>query len=144
MVNKEMGDNGSKRELIKLVRETGEVVDNNEESARNYLSAIASAIYYTASDGSETPGDASTDVVLSRFDKHGNPSEDEPDVYRIVYQASANGGIGDCSVYKIVPGEDNPQELTTQDANLDTCNTLGRIWRKLVLRRAESRNFDDR
>lgn len=61
-----MGDNGSKRELIKLVRETGEVVDNNEESARNYLSAIASAIYYTASDGSETSGDVSTDVVLSR------------------------------------------------------------------------------
>lgn len=41
MVNKEMGDNGSKRELIKLVRETGEVVDNNEESARNYLSGYS-------------------------------------------------------------------------------------------------------
>ena len=137
MVNKEMGDNGSKRELIKLVRETGEVVDNNDESARNYLSAIASAIYYTASDGSETPGDASTDVVLSRFDKHGNLSEDEFDTYRIEYKASENGGIGECHVYKIIPGEDDlqeatMQEITAQDANLDTCNTLGRIWEKLA------------
>ena len=138
MVNKEMGDNGSKRELIKLVRETGEVVDNNEESARNYLSAIASAIYYTASDGSETPGDASTDVVLSRFDKHGNLSEDEFDTYRIEYKASENGGIGECRVYKIVPGEDDQQEatmqeITAQGANLDTCNTLGRIWYELAV-----------
>ena len=83
-------------------------------------------------------GDASMNVNLARFDSHGNLSEDEFDIYCIKYKASKNGGIGECRVYKIVPGEDDPQEatmqeITTQDANLDTCNTLGRIWKELAV-----------
>ena len=43
-------------------------------------------------------------------------------------------------VYKIVPSEGDPQEatmqeITAQDANLDTCNTLGRIWNELAVSR---------
>ena len=77
-------------------------------------------------------------VRLARYDTHGNLSEDEFDIYRIKYKASENGGIGECRVYKIVPGEDNSQEateqeITAQDANLDACNTLGRIWNELAV-----------
>ena len=80
------------------------------------------------------------DVNLARFDSHGNLSEDKFDIYRIKYKASENGGIGECHVYKIIPGEDDPQEatmqeITAQDANLDTCNTLGRIWKELAVSR---------
>lgn len=54
--------------------------------------------------------------------------------------ASENRGIGECHVYKIVPGEDDSQEttmqeITAQGANLDTCNTLGRIWNELAVSR---------
>ena len=71
-------------------------------------------------------------------DSHGNLSEDEFDTYRIEYKASENGGIGECRVYKIVPGEDDSQEateqeITAQGANLDTCNTLGRIWSEFAV-----------
>ena len=108
--------------------------DDYEAFAENYLAYIASAMYYFA----QGDGDASMDVNLARFDSHGNLSEDEFDIYRIEYKASENGGIGECRVYKIVPGEGDPQEatmqeITAQDANLDTCNTLGRIWSEFAV-----------
>ena len=104
-----------------------------EAFARNYLAYIASAMYHAVPGGDEAPGDAYIkDVNLARYDTRGNLSEDEFDTYRIKYKASENGGIGECRVYKIVPGEDDQQEatmqeITAQGANLDTCNTLGRI-----------------
>lgn len=105
--------------------------DDYEAFARRYLADVASAMYHIV----QGDGDASMDVNLARFDSHGNLSEEEFDTYRIEYKASKNGGIGECHVYKIVPGEGDPheatmQEITAQDANLDTCNTLGRIWEK--------------
>lgn len=108
--------------------------DDYEAFARNYFAAIVSAMYHFA----QGDDDASMDVNLARFDSHGNLSEDEFDTYRIEYKASEDGGIGECHVYKIVPGEDDPQEateqeITAQDANLDTCNTLGRIWNELAI-----------
>jgi len=108
--------------------------DDYEAFARRYLADVASAMYYFA----QGDDDASMDVNLARFDSHGNLSEDELDTYRIKYKTSKNGGIGECRVYKIVPSKDDPQEatmqeITAQDANLDTCNTLGRIWEKLAL-----------
>ena len=107
--------------------------DDYEAFARRYLADVASVMYHIV----QGDGDASMDVNLARFDSHGNLSEDEFDTYRIEYKASENGGIGECCVYKIVPGEDDQQEatmqeITAQDANLDTCNTLGRIWEKLA------------
>lgn len=101
--------------------------DDYEAFAENYLAYIASAMYHFAQGG-----DAFRDIKLARYDTHGNLSEDEFDAYRIKYKASENGGIGECRVYKIVPGEDDQQEatmqeITAQGANLDTCNTLGRI-----------------
>ena len=97
------------------------------------MADVASMMYHIV----QGDGDASMDVNLARFDSHGNLSEDEFDTYRIEYKASENGGIGECHVYKIIPGEDDlqeatMQEITAQDANLDTCNTLGRIWEKLA------------
>jgi len=117
-----------------IMQETGENLDDYEAFARRYLADIASAMYHFA----QGDGDASMDVNLARFDSHGNLSEDELDTYRIKYKTSKNGGIGECRVYKIVPSKDDPQEateqeITAQDANLDTCNTLGRIWEKLAL-----------
>ena len=108
--------------------------DDYEAFVRRYLADVASAMYHFA----QGDDDASMDVNLARFDSHGNLSEDEFDTYRIEYKASKNGGISECHVYKIVPGEGDPQEatmqeITAQDANLDTCNTLGRIWEKLAL-----------
>ena len=108
--------------------------DDYEAFARNYFAAIASAMYHFA----QGDDDASMDVNLARFDSHGNLSEDEFDTYRIEYKASENGGIGECHVYKIVSGEDDQQkatmqEITAQGANLDTCNTLGRIWKELAV-----------
>ncbi len=119
-----------------IMQEIGENPDDYEAFARRYLADIASAMYYFA----QGDGDASMDVNLARFDSHGNLSEDEFDIYRIEYKASENGGIGECRVYKIVPGEGDPQEatmqeITAQDANLDTCNTLGRIWNELAVSR---------
>lgn len=104
-----------------------------EAFARNYLAYIASAMYHFAQGG-----DAFRDIKLARYDTHGNLSEDEFDTYRIEYKASENGGIGECHVYKIVSGEDDQQkatmqEITAQGANLDTCNTLGRIWKELAV-----------
>ena len=101
--------------------------DDYEAFAENYLAYIASAMYHFAQGG-----DAFRDIKLARYDTHGNLSEDEFDTYRIEYKASENGEIGECRVYKIVPGEDDSQEatkqeITAQGANLDTCNTLGRI-----------------
>lgn len=108
--------------------------DDYEAFARRYLADVASVMYYFAQGGGET----FRNVRLARYDTHGNLSEDEFDTYRIEYKASKNGGIGECRVYKIVPGEDDSQEateqeITAQGANLDTCNTLGRIWEKFVL-----------
>lgn len=107
--------------------------DDYEAFARNYFAAIASAMYHFAQGG-----DAFRDIKLARYDTHGNLSEDEFDTYRIEYKASENGGIGECHVYKIVSGEDDQQkatmqEITAQGANLDTCNTLGRIWKELAV-----------
>lgn len=125
------------REIMGAVLETEPTrSDDYEAFARRYLADIASAMYYFA----QGDGDASMDVNLARFDSHGNLSEDEFDIYRIKYKASENGGIGECRVYKIVPGEGDPQEatmqeITVQDANLDTCNTLGRIWKELAVSR---------
>jgi len=123
------------REIMGAVLETEPTrSDDYEAFARRYLADIASAMYYFA----QGDGDASMDVNLARFDSHGNLSEDEFDIYRIEYKASENGGIGECRVYKIVPGEGDPQEatmqeITAQDANLDTCNTLGRIWSEFAV-----------
>ena len=108
--------------------------DDYEAFVRRYLADVASVMYHIV----QGDGDASMDVNLARFDSHGNLSEDEFDTYRIEYKASKNGGIGECRVYKIVPGEDDSQEateqeITAQGANLDTCNTLGRILEKFVL-----------
>lgn len=119
-----------------IMQETGENLDDYEAFARRYLACIASAMYHFA----QGDGDASMDVNLARFDSHGNLSEEEFDTYRIEYKTSKNGGIGECHVYKIVPGKDDPQEatmqeITAQDANLDTCNTLGRIWKELAVSR---------
>lgn len=125
------------REIMGAVLETEPTrSDDYEAFARRYLADIASAMYYFA----QGDGDASMDVNLVRFDSHGNLSEDEFDTYRIKYTASENGGIGECRVYKVVPGGDGPQkatmqEITAQDANLDTCNTLGRIWNELAVSR---------
>ena len=125
------------REIMGAVLETEPTrSDDYEAFARRYLADIASAMYYFA----QGDGDASMDVNLARFDSHGNLSEDEFDIYRIEYKASENGGIGECRVYKIAPGEGDPQEatmqeITAQDANLDTCNTLGRIWKELAVSR---------
>lgn len=115
--------------------------DDYEAFARRYLADVASAMYYFAQgDGGycNTYSDIYKDIKLAQYDTHGNLSEEEFDTYRIEYKASKNGGIGECHVYKIVPGKDDPQEatmqeITAQDANLDTCNTLGRIWEKLAL-----------
>lgn len=127
------------REIMGAVLETEPTrSDDYEAFARRYLADIASAMYHAAP-GGETPGGTyNRNVNLARFDSHGNLSEDEFDTYRIKYKASENGGIGECRVYKIVPGEGDPQEatmqeITAQDANLDTCNTLGRIWKELAV-----------
>ena len=130
------GSDGLVSEAKLIMQEIGENPDDYEAFARRYFAAIASAMYYFA----QGDDDASMDVNLARFDSHGNLSEDEFDIYRIEYKASENGGIGECRVYKIVPGEDDPQEatmqeITVQDANLDTCNTLGRIWKELAVSR---------
>ena len=125
------------REIMGAVLETEPTrSDDYEAFARRYLADIASAMYHFA----QGDGDASMDVNLARFDSHGNLSEDEFDTYRIKYKASENGGIGECRVYKVVPGGDDPQkatmqEITAQDANLDTCNILGRIWKELAVSR---------
>lgn len=125
------------REIMGAVLETEPTrSDDYEAFARRYLADIASAMYHFA----QGDDDASMDVNLARFDSHGNLSEDEFDTYRIEYKANENGGIGECRVYKIVPGEGDPQEatmqeITAQDANLDTCNTLGRIWNELAVSR---------
>lgn len=124
-----------------IMQEIGENPDDYEAFARRYLADIASAMYHFA----QGDDDASMDVNLARFDGHGNLSEDEFDIYRIKYTASKNGGIGECRVYKIVPGEDDlqkatMQEITAQDANLDTCNTLGRLWDELYRQLAESKD----
>lgn len=108
--------------------------DDYEAFARRYLADVASAMYHFA----QGDGDAFRDIKLARYDTHGNLSKDEFDTYRIKYKASENGGIGECHVYKIVPSEDDQQkatmqEITAQGANLDTCNTLGRIWEKFAL-----------
>ena len=108
--------------------------------AENYLAYIASAMYHFA----QGDGDAFRDIKLARYDTHGNLSEDEFDTYRIKYKASENGGIGECHVYKIVPGEDDQQkatmqEITAQDANLGVCNVLGRLWDELYRQLAESK-----
>ena len=108
--------------------------DDYEAFARRYLADVASAMYHFA----QGDDDASMDVNLARFDSHGNLSEDEFDTYRIKYKTSKNGGIGECHIYIIVPSEDDQQkatmqEITAQGANLDTCNTLGRVWKKLAL-----------
>lgn len=115
--------------------------DDYEAFARRYLADVASAMYYFA----QGDDDASMDVNLARFDSHGNLSEDEFDTYRIKYKTSKNGGIGECRVYKIVPSKDDPQEatmqeITAQDANLDTCNILGRLWDELYRQLAESKD----
>lgn len=114
--------------------------DDYEAFAENYLAYIASAMYHFA----QGDGDAFRDIKLARYDTHGNLSEDEFDTYRIEYKASENGGIGECHVYKIVPGEDDQQkatmqEITAQDANLGVCNVLGRLWDKLYRQLAESK-----
>lgn len=125
------------REIMGAVLETEPTrSDDYEAFARRYLADIASAMYHFA----QGDDDASMDVNLARFDSHGNLSEDEFDIYRIEYKASENGGVGECHVYKIVPSKDDPQEatmqeITAQDANLDTCNTLGRIWNELAVSR---------
>ena len=108
--------------------------DDYEAFARRYLADVASAMYHFA----QGDDDASMDVNLARFDSHGNLSEDEFDTYRIKYKTSKNVGIGECHIYIIVPSEDDQQkatmqEITAQGANLDTCNTLGRVWKKLAL-----------
>lgn len=64
---------------------------------------------------------------------------DEFDIYRIKYKTSENGGIGECRVYEVVSDEDQ-REITAQDANLDTCNTLGRLWDELYRQLAESKS----
>ena len=130
------GSDGLVSEAKLIMQEIGENPDDYEAFARRYFAAIASAMYHFA----HGDDDASMDINLARFDSHGNLSEDEFDIYRIKYKASENGGIGECRVYKIVPGEDDPQEatmqeITAQDANLDTCNTLGRIWKELAVSR---------
>lgn len=122
MIEKALDDAGGPTSEMKLMRS-----DDYEAFAENYLAYIASAMYHFAQGG-----DAFRDIKLARYDTHGNLSEDEFDTYRIKYKASENGGIGECRVYKIVPGEDDQQEatmqeITAQGANLDTCNTLGRI-----------------
>ncbi len=119
-----------------IVQRIGKNPDDYKEFAGRYLAAMASAMYHFA----QGDDDASMDVNLARFDSHGNLSEDKFDIYRIKYKASENGGIGECHVYKIIPGEDDPQEatmqeITAQDANLDTCNTLGRIWKEFAVSR---------
>lgn len=124
-----------------IMQETGENPDDYEAFAENYLAYIASAMYHIV----QGDGNASMDVNLARFDSHGNLSEDEFDTYRIEYKASKNGGIGECRVYKVVPGGDGPQkatmqEITAQDANLDTCNILGRLWDELYRQLAESKD----
>ena len=113
--------------------------DDYEAFARRYLADVASAMYHFAQGG-----DAFRDIKLARYDTHGNLSEDEFDTYRIEYKASENGGIGECRVYKIVPGEGDPQEatmqeITAQDANLGVCNVLGRLWDELYRQLAESK-----
>lgn len=130
-MSREMMDKGRKE--LEIVS-TGS--DDYEAFARNYFAVIASAMYHFA----QGDGDAFSDIKLARYDTHGNLSEDEFDTYRIEYKASENGGIGECHVYKIVPGEDDPQEttmqeITAQGANLDTCNTLGRICNELAVSR---------
>ena len=130
MIEKARDDAGGPTSEKKLTRS-----DDYEVFARNYFAVIASAMYYFAQGG-----DAFRDIKLARYDTHGNLSEDEFDTYRIEYKASENGGIGECRVYKIIPGEDDPQEttmqeITAQDANLDTCNTLGRICSELAVSR---------
>ena len=117
--------------------------DDYEAFARRYLADVASAMYHFAQgDGGycNTYSDIYKDIKLAQYDTHGNLSEDKFDTYRIEYKASENGGIGECRVYKIVPGEGDPQEatmqeITAQGANLDTCNTLGRIWDELAVSR---------
>ena len=113
-----------------------------EAFARNYLAYIASAMYHFAQGGGycRTSSDIYKDINLAQLDVHGNLSKSEFDTYRIEYKASENGGIGECHVYKIVPGEDDQQEatmqeITAQGANLDTCNTLGRICNELAVSR---------
>lgn len=134
------GSDGLVSEAKLIMQEIGENPDDYEAFARRYLADIASAMCHFA----QGDGDASMDVNLARFDGHGNLSEDEFDIYRIEYKASENGGIGECRVYKIVPGEGDPQEatmqeITAQDANLDTCNILGRLWDELYRQLAESK-----
>ena len=114
--------------------------DDYEAFARNYFAAIASAMYHFAQGGGycRTSSDIYKDINLAQLDVHGNLSKSEFDTYRIEYKASENGGIGECHVYKIVPGEDDQQEttmqeITAQGANLDTCNTLGRICNELAV-----------
>ena len=122
--------------------------DDYEAFARTYFAVIASAMYHFAQgDGGycNTYSDIYKDIKLAQYDTHGNLSEDEFDTYRIEYKASKNGGIGECRVYKIVPGEDDSQEatkqeITAQGANLDTCNTLGRLWDELYRQLAESKD----
>lgn len=137
------------REIMGAVLETMPTnPDDYETFAENYLAYIASAMYHFAQgDGGycNTYSDIYKDIKLAQYDTHGNLSEDEFDTYRIKYKASENGGIGECHVYKIVPGEGDPQEatmqeITAQDANLDTCNILGRLWDELYRQLAESKD----
>ena len=113
----------------------GKNPDDYKEFAGRYLAAMASAMYHFA----QGDDDASMDVNLARFDSHGNLSEDKLNTYRIEYKPSENGGIGECRVYEVVSDEDQ-REITAQDANLDTCNILGRLWDELYRQLAESKN----
>ena len=129
------GSDGLVSEAKLIMQEIGENPDDYEAFARRYLADIASAMYNFA----QGDDDASMDVNLARLDDHGNLSEDEFDIYRIKYKASKNGGIGECRVYEVVSDEDQ-REITAQDANLDTCNILGRLWDELYRQLAESKD----
>lgn len=96
---------------------------------------------------------SSADKLLTPgSDKAGNldkaallPAPDGVPLLEAGASASENRGIGECHVYKIVPGGDDPQkatmqEITAQDANLDTCNILGRLWDELYRQLAESKD----
>lgn len=123
-----------------IVQRIGKNPDDYKEFAGNYLAAMASAMYHAAPGGGETPGGTyNRNVNLARLDDHGNLSEDKLNTYRIEYKPSENGGIGECRVYEVVSDEDQ-REITAQDANLDTCNILGRLWDELYRQLAESKD----
>lgn len=123
-MNEAIGTNGDpslREQLLKVSREMSRTLIDREQTAQDYLDRIAGAMHRL--------GISSQDIDLGRFDKNGDVSKTEFDMYRICCNNTNEGEKVDCHVYII--DDENLHEITAQGADLDTCNALERLQREL-------------